>query len=71
MGTHVQTVRHERDRSKQETADNLGTHHRAAKPDDYPGLALTPLVALAEEDVLMERWPGGPCVDCHGRPHFK
>ena len=30
MGAHVQTIRHQCNRSKQEPTDNFGAHHKAA-----------------------------------------
>ena len=71
VGTHVQTIRHERDRSKKQAADNLGAHHRATQPDHGPGFALTLLVPLAQEDVLMESRLCGLGIGAHGCTHFK
>jgi hypothetical protein len=71
VGTHVQAVRDERYRSKEETADYFRTHHRATEPDHSPRIALTLIVPLAEEDMLMERRFRKRGFDCHGKSHFK
>ncbi len=65
VGTHVQAVRHGRDRSKEETADYFGAHHRTTEPDHGPRFALTLIVPRAEEDVLMEWWFRKRGIDCH------
>ncbi len=71
VGTHVQAVRHECYRSKEETADYFCAHHRATEPDHGPRLALTLIVPLAEKDVLVERRFVKRGFDCHGNSHFK
>ena len=68
---HVQAVRHQRDRSEHETADDFGAHHRAAEPNHGPGFALTLVVPLAQEYMLMERRFGGFGIDGHDGAHFK
>ena len=46
MRAHMQPIRHQRDRTEQQAADDFGDHHDAAEPDHRPGLALAPLVAF-------------------------
>src|SRR5260221_14367115 len=69
MSTDMQDSRHERDRSKQETADDLGAHHRAAKPNDGPCFSLALGVFLAQKNVRV-----GLRIcdfDCHADTHFR
>src|ERR1700686_5502174 len=53
MRAHVQTVGHQRDRSEQEPADDLGHHHHAAQYDDCPSAAFTALVVGSQKDMAM------------------
>ena len=63
MSTHVQSVRHQRDRTKQEAAYNLGDHHCPAQPDHSPGFALTLCMRFAQKDVLMGNWLRGRSIN--------
>jgi hypothetical protein len=67
----MQTVRHERDRSKEESADDFGAHHPAAEPNHSPGFALTLLVPLAQEAMRVVSWLDGLGGRAHGCSHFK
>ena len=48
---HMQTVGDERDRAKDQAADDLGDHHEGTERDHHPGAALVLLVTLAEKNV--------------------
>src|SRR5665213_2324878 len=56
VGAHMQTIRHERNRSKQESANDFGAHHGAAQPNHSPGFALTLLMPLAQKAMMMGDW---------------
>ena len=59
VGAHMQPIGHERNRSKQQSADDFGAHHRAAQPNHRPGFAFTLLVPFAQKAMLMgSRAPG-------------
>jgi hypothetical protein len=51
----VQAVRHERDRTKQKAANNLGNHHGGTDGDNSPRLSLVSLMRLPEKHVGMAK----------------
>jgi hypothetical protein len=67
----MQPIGHERDRSKDQTAHDFGTHHRATKPNHRPSLTLTLFVLLAEKNVLMKWGLDGVGIKGHDNTHFK
>lgn len=52
---HMKAIRHQRDRSIQQTADDLDHHHDAAQDDHEPGPALVSLMAFAKEHMVVRR----------------
>ncbi len=71
VGAHMQSVRHQRDRAKQQAADDFGDHHDPAEPDHRPGLALALLMAFAEEDMAVKSRGCAVVMVKHGVPYFR